>query len=111
MMKNEKFREELFAKLLAARIRKHPRLICIGPELFSEPIEDLTVYMDSEMRQLVTVYPYRVAYVQCESDKDHLMFIDIIPDVKELDGEIIQTFYYYDCEKRQVSSFIQCIEI
>ena len=110
MMKIEKFREELFAKLLAARTRKHPRLISIGRELFSEPIEDMTVYMDTELRQLVTVYPYRVSYVSCESDKDHLVFIDIIPEVRDVNGIIEQRFYLYDCEHHQITSFVQFIE-
>ncbi len=110
MMQIEKFREELFAKLLAARTKRHPRMISIGCELFSQPIEDMTEYMDSEMRHLVTVYPYRMSYVSCESDKDHLMFIDIIPEVRDVNGIIEQRFYYYDCENHQVTSFVQYIE-
>ena len=110
MMAIEDFKKELFAKLLAARIIEHERLFFIPKDLFSGTIADIRVYMDSEMQNLVTIPPYRVSYVSCESSVDQLAFIDITPDLKEENGIITQTFYYYDCDNHKVSCFINLVK-
>lgn len=110
MLTIEAFRTELFQKLLAARIIEHERVFYIPKSLFSDEINDIRVFMDSEMQHLVNVYPYRVAYISCESDKDNLAFIDIIPDINEVNGVIMQTFYYYDCESHTVTSFVNLVK-
>ena len=105
-MRVNDFKTELFQKLLEARKSEHDRLFCIPKTLFSGIIDDIRVYMDTEMQRLVTVNPYQVSYVMCESDADKLVFLDIIPDIKEEGGEIIQTYYLYDCDNHQVVKFI-----
>ena len=110
MMSIENFRIELFQKLLAARCAPHERLFFITRDLFSGDTGDIRVYMDSEMQHLVNLYPYQVAYVSCESNPNQLTFIDIIPELKEEGGNIIQTFYFYDCEQHKVSSFVNIVK-
>ncbi len=106
----EEFRLELFQKLLAARTIEHERVFYIPKSLFSGVIPDIRVYMDSELQHLVNAYPYRVAYISCESDKDNLAFIDIIPEIKEINGVIMQTYYLYDCDNHKVTSFVNMVK-
>lgn len=110
MMSIEDFKKELFDKLLAARTIEHNRLFYIPKDLFSGTIVDIRVYMDSEMQKLVNVHPYCVSYVSCESNDSRLAFIDIIPDLKEDNGIITQTYYYYDCDNHRVSCFINLVK-
>lgn len=80
MMSIEQFKIELFQKLFAARSIEHERLFYIPKTFFSEETGDIRAYMDSEMQHLVNAYPYRVAYVSCESDDRNLAFIDMQSD-------------------------------
>ncbi len=110
MMPIEQFREELFQKLFAARSIEHERLFYISKKNFSGETGDIRAYMDSEMQHFVNAYPYRVAYVSCESDESNLAFIDIVPDLKDVGGTIMQTFYFYDCDNHKISSFVNMVK-
>lgn len=109
MIKPEKFKEELFEKLINARKILNNRLFVIEKSLFSGIDCDIRLYMDSEMQHLVTLDPYYFSYVSCESTTDQLAFLDIVPDVKDTGKEVELTNYYYDCEKRRVCTFIKVI--
>lgn len=109
MIKPEKFKEELFEKLINARKILNNRLFVIEKSLFSGIDCDIRLYMDSEMQHLVTLYPYYFSYVSCESTSDKLVFLDFVPEVKDTDKEEEWTCYYYDCDKRQVCTFIKVI--
>ncbi len=110
MMQIDEFKKELFQKLLEARKVEHDRLFSIPKTIFSGEISDIRTYMDTELQHLVTVYPYQVSYVMCESDAAKLVFLDIIPDIKEIDGVIIQTYYLYDCDNHKVTSFVNMVK-
>lgn len=107
----EKFKEELFGKLYNVRKMPHDRLIVIGRDQFSEVEGDVRVYMDSEMQHLVTLYPYSFSYVISESNADQLVFLDIVPDIKDSEKEVELTNYYYDSDKHRVCTFVKIIKV
>lgn len=110
-MTKEEFKKELFSLLFFARKMQTERLFTITRDNLSRPVVDIRVYMDSEMQHLVTLYPYSFSYVSCESTPDQLVFIDIVPDVKENEKEVELTNYYYDCEKKSIGSFITILTL
>ena len=111
MMTIEDFKQELFTLLYHARKMKTERLFAISKDKFSVPVADVRAYMDSEMQHLVTFYPYSFSYVSCEATPDQLVFIDIVPDVKENEKEVELTNYFYDCEKKRVNTFITILTL
>lgn len=111
MMTVEKFEEKLFCKLYNVRKIAHDRLFVIGKDYFYVGEGDIRVFMDSNMQHLVTLYPYNFSYVNCESDADHLVFLDILPVIKESEHEVEMTNFYYDCDNKRVCSFLSVIKL
>ena len=104
----EQFKQELFTALGKApwtQPRGQGEMVRIGRDLFTPQVPDLRVFMDTEMKGLVTVHPYRVVYVPCASDKDNLAFLDITPLRVKTQNSIDIISYYYDCDTQTVISF------
>lgn len=111
MMTIEKFKEELFEKLFNVRKMHHDRLFVVGKDKFSSNVDDIRVFMDSEMQHLITLSPYSFSYVISASDADHLAFLDIVPDIRESEHEVEWTNYFYDSEKRRVCTFVTIVNV
>ena len=104
MMKIDQFKEELFEKLANVTIpRGRGEMFEISAVLFSERIEDMLAYMDSNMEQLLAVNPYRVRLVRCLSSSSKLVFIDTDRGSTE-DGDEI--YYFYNEDTQEVASTI-----
>lgn len=104
----EQFKQELFAALEKApwtQPRGQGEMVRIGRDLLTARVPDLRVFMDTEMKGLVTVHPYRVVYVSCASDKDNLAFLDITPRKVKTQNSIDIISYYYDCDSHMVVPF------
>lgn len=105
----QQFKQELFAALANipwTQPRGQGELVLVGRNVISSQVPDLRVFMDTHMRSLVTVHPYRVIYVSCTSNKDNLAFLDITPRKVRMQNRIDTISYYYDCDSRKVQSFI-----
>ena len=103
-MKIEQFKEELFEKLANAPIlRGCGQIFEIPANQFSERVEDLLAYMDSNMELLVAVEPYRVRLVRCLSSSSKLVFIDNDRGRTKEGDEI---YYYCDEDTHKVVSTI-----
>ena len=81
-------------------------MVRIGRNLLMQQVSDLRVFMDSEMKGLVTVHPYRVVYVSCASDKDNLVFLDITPRKDVTQNSVDFISYYFDCDTKSVVPFV-----
>lgn len=105
----EQFKQELFAALGKApwtQPRGQGEMVRIGRNLLTPQVPDLRVFMDTEMKGLVTVHPYRVVYVPCASDKDNLVFLDITPYKEVTQNSIDFISYYYDCDTKSAVPFV-----
>lgn len=104
----EQFKQELFAalgKIPWSQPRGKGEMVKIGRDLLTPEVPDLRVFMDTEMKGLVTVHPYRVVYEPCASDKDNLAFLDITPYKEVTQNSIDLISYYYDCDSQTVVPF------
>ncbi len=104
----EQFKKELFValgKVSWTQPRGQGEMVRIGRDLLTQQVPDLRVFMDTEMKGLVTVNPYRVIFVSCISDKDNLVFLDITPRMVKTLNSIDIISYYYDCDSQMVVPF------
>ena len=108
-MSPEDFKNELFRLLYESRKSEHPRLFRIERKQFSAPIADIRAYMDSELQALVLLKPYCFHYVICESDADHLTFLDIVPEEIVVGNKVERVNFVYDCDTRSVKQLITVV--
>lgn len=104
----QQFKQELFtalAKLPWTQPKGQGEMVIIGRNILSTQVLYLRVFMDTQMRGLVTVHPYRVVYVSSASDKDNLAFLDITPRKVKMQNSIDTISYYYDCDSQSVIPF------
>lgn len=104
----EKFKEMLFNALHeASKIKQAAPLYRIGREVLTgfDGI-DLRVFMDSEMKSLTIVEPYKAMYIGLESDENTLTFLDISPIVKEYANAINIIQNFYDEDARMVKQIV-----
>lgn len=105
----DQFKQDLFTALGNApwtQPRGQGEMIRIDRNLLTVQVPDLRVFMDTEMKGLVTVHPYRVVYVPCASDKDNLVFLDITPYKEVTQNSLDIMSYYYDCDSKSAIPFV-----
>lgn len=99
-MTTEKFKTELFEKLHAyekcVNERKSGELLAIPSSLFSESIDDITIFVTDELKEVVYIESYILIESLC--NKERLVFLDAKKKVEEINGEIVVTYYGWDIQ-------------